>query len=101
MRFGLAKAQDKTEEGSEKHVSPAIRVHMRDMLDRIADRGKPVADIEQGYNSTTACILANMSQELGRSLEWDGKARKIKSDDEANKLLARPYRAPYVHPSKV
>ncbi|MDA7881500.1 Gfo/Idh/MocA family oxidoreductase [Akkermansiaceae bacterium] len=92
--------EDNTEEGIEKHVAPAVRVHMRDLLDRIADRGKPVADIEQGYLSTSACILANMSQELGRSLEWDGKARKINNDDEANKLLARPYRAPYVHPSK-
>ena len=92
--------EDKTEEKIEKHVAPAIRVHMRDLLDRIADRGKPVADIEQGYRSTAACILANMSQELGRSLEWDGKTRKINNDDEANKLLARPYRAPYVHPSK-
>ena len=92
--------EDNTEKDIEKHVAPAVRVHMRDLLDRIADRGKPVADIEQGYLSTSACILANMSQELGRSLEWDGKARKIKNDDDANKHLARPYRAPYKHPSK-
>ena len=29
-------------------------------------RGKPVADIEQGYISTTSCILANLSMKLGR-----------------------------------
>ena len=92
--------EDKTEEKLETHVAPAVRGHMRDLLDCIANRGKPVADIEQGYLSTSACILANMSQELGRSLEWDGKARKVKNDDEANKHLARPYRAPYTHPSK-
>lgn len=91
--------EDKTEEGIEKHVAPAIRGHMRDLLARIADRGRPVADIEEGYLSTTACILANMSQELGRSLAWDDKAYKIVGDDEANKLLARPYREGYTHPS--
>lgn len=91
--------EDKTEEGIEKHVAPAIRGYMRDLLARIADRGRPVADIEEGYRSTTACILANMSQELGRSLAWDDKAYKIVGDDEANKLLARPYREGYTHPS--
>lgn len=92
--------EDDTEKGIEKHVAPAVRVHMRDLLSRIADRGRPVADIEEGYRSTSACILANMSQELGRSLAWDGKGRKIPGDDAANKLLARPYREGYKHPSQ-
>lgn len=92
--------EDQTEKDLEKHVAPAVRGHMRDLLDCIADRGKPVADIEQGYLSTSACILANLSRDLGRSLAWDGEARRIANDDEANQLLARPYRDPYVHPSK-
>jgi hypothetical protein len=41
-----------------------------------------------------------MSQKLGRSLEWDAVARKIKNDEEANKHLARPYRDGYKHPSE-
>ena len=56
-----------------KHVQardPAIRVHMRDFLKAIDERGKPVADIEQGHISTASCILANMSQALGRSLAY-------------------------------
>ncbi len=92
--------EDKTEEGLETHVAPAVRGHMRDLLSRIEDRGRPVADIEEGYRSTSACLLANMSQELGRSLEWDAKATRIKGDDEANRRLARPYRKGYRHPSK-
>ena len=32
---------------------------------RSQTRGKPVADIEQGYISTAACILANLSMQLG------------------------------------
>jgi hypothetical protein len=59
---------------------------------------EPVADIEQGHISTTACILANLSAQLGRSLQWDEQLQKVVGDDEANRLLARPYREPWVHP---
>jgi predicted dehydrogenase len=90
--------EDRTEKDLERHVAPAIRAHMTDFLACIANRGTPVADIEQGYISTTACILANISQQLGRSLHWDAATGRVKGDEEANRLLRRPYRAPWVHP---
>ena len=90
--------EDKTEAELEKHVAPAIRGHMRDLLAAIETRSKPVADIEQGHISTASCILANMSQKLGRSLKWDSAKQRVIGDDEANRLLARPYRAPWKHP---
>ena len=43
--------EDKTEKDLEKHVAPAIRAHMKNLLACIATREKPVADIEQGYMS--------------------------------------------------
>ena len=57
-----------------------------------------MADIEQGHISTAACILANISMKLGRTLEWDAEKGKVVGDEEANRLLRRPYRAPWVHP---
>lgn len=90
--------EDNTEKDLEKHVAPAIRAHMKDFLTAIANRSKPVADIEQGYISTVACILANLSMQLGRTLEWDHTNGKVVGDDEANRLLRRPYRTPWVHP---
>lgn len=90
--------EDKTEKDLERHVAPAIRGHMKDMLAAIDKRSKPVADIEQGYISTTSCILANLSMKIGRSLEWDAANGRIAGDEEANKLLARLYRSPYAHP---
>jgi predicted dehydrogenase len=90
--------EDTTEKDIEIHVAPAVRYHMKDLLASIASRSKPVADIEQGYISTTACILANMSLKLGRSLTWDAKAGRIVGDEEANRLLQRPYRTPWAHP---
>ena len=90
--------EDKTEKDLEKHVAPAIRHHMLDLLAAIDSRGKPVADIEQGYMSTATCILANLSMKLGRTLKWDAQAGKIVGDDEANRLLRRAYRQPWAHP---
>lgn len=89
---------DKTEKDLEKHVAPAIRGHLRDLLAARESRGKPVADIEQGHISTASCILANMALDLGRSLKWDAKTQQIVGDAEANKRLRRTYRAPWVHP---
>jgi predicted dehydrogenase len=90
--------EDKTEKDLEKHVAPAIRGHMKDLLKCITTRAKPVADIEQGHISSSSCVLANIAMQLGRTLAWDPATHKVVGDDEANKLLARPYRAPWVHP---
>ncbi|MBS1855368.1 MAG: Gfo/Idh/MocA family oxidoreductase [Acidobacteria bacterium] len=90
--------EDKTEPRLEKHVAPAIRGHMKNLLEAIGTRGRPVSDIEEGYISSSCCILANMSLKLGRTLAWDAQKGMIAGDDEANRLLRRPYRAPWVHP---
>ncbi len=90
--------EDKTEKDLEQHCAPAIRGHMKNLLECRESRAKPVADIEQGHISTASCILANLSMKLGRSLRWDPKTQSVVGDAEANQLLARPYRAPYVHP---
>ncbi|HEV3278000.1 MAG TPA: Gfo/Idh/MocA family oxidoreductase [Terriglobia bacterium] len=91
--------EDKTEKDLETQCAPAIRHHMQDFLAAIATRGKPVADIEQGYISTTSCILANLSMKTGRTMAWDPQEGRVIGDAEANRLLARPYRSPWMHPT--
>jgi hypothetical protein len=90
--------EDRTEKDLERHVASAIRGHMKDFLASIESRKPPVADIEQGYISAASCILANISLQVGRSLTWDHAKGVVVNDAEANKLLRRPYRSPYVHP---
>jgi len=75
-----------------------MRRHWQSLLEAIATRGKPASDIEQGYISAASCILANMAMQLGRTLTWDAEKNQVVGDVEANRLLARPYRAPWVHP---
>jgi predicted dehydrogenase len=90
--------EDKTEERLEKHCAPAIRRHMQNLLAAVDGGPRPVADIEQGYISTSACILSNVAMELGRTLQWDAAAGRVVGDEEANRWLERPYRAPWRHP---
>ncbi|MEW6126854.1 MAG: Gfo/Idh/MocA family oxidoreductase [Acidobacteriota bacterium] len=90
--------EDKTEKDLEQHVAPAIRGHMKDFLRAIEKRSKPVASIEEGHISTASCILANISFDLGRTLNWDAQKQRVIGDEEANKRLARKYRAPWIHP---
>lgn len=90
--------EDKTEKDLERHVAPAIRYHLKDMLKAIAEQGRPVADIEQGHISTASCILANLALKTGRTLRWDPVKHEVVGDPEANRLLAKKYRKGYEHP---
>ena len=90
--------EDETEKDLERHVASAVRWHMMDLLKAINNRSKPVADIEQGFISSTSCILANVSAKLGRSLKYDPAKGQITGDREATGLLARDYRKPWKHP---
>ena len=59
------------------------------------------ADVEQGHLSATVCHLAKISCKLGRSVHLDPKTERFVGDPEADKLLKRDYRKPYVVPDEV
>ena len=90
--------QDLQNKDLEPRTGPANRRHQLDFLSAVDQRTRPAADIMQGHISTASCILANMSLKLGRALEWDAEAQVVPGDEEANAMLARPYREPWVHP---
>jgi len=90
--------EDKTEKDLERHVAAPMRRHWRNFLDCVDTRSQPVSNIEQGCITATACILANVACGLGRTLTWDPQKSQVVGDEEANRLLARPYRSPWVHP---
>jgi hypothetical protein len=93
--------EDVDEKGIELNAAPATRRHLLDFLAAIEKRSRPVADIEEGHISTASCILANVSMELGgRPLKYDPRQRSVVGDEEATRLLRRPYRAPWRHPSE-
>ena len=72
--------------------------HVLDFMAAREKRSRPLADIEEGHISSAMCVMANLSQELGRTLRYDPKTRTIPGDTEATRRLARNYRAPWTHP---
>ena len=72
--------------------------HCLDFMRARETRSRPVADIEEAHLSSACCELANIAQRLGRTLVYDPKTRTVLGDIEATRLLARPYRAPWIHP---
>lgn len=89
---------DLNEPRIELNAAPATRQHMRNFLQAIDAGTRPVADIEEGHISTASCILANLSMKLQRPLIYDPLTRIVPGDEEATRLLRRPYRAPWKHP---
>ncbi|GMV96571.1 MAG: dehydrogenase [Phycisphaerae bacterium] len=70
-----------------------------DFLAGIKAKKRPVCDIEIGHRSTVMSLLGMLSLKLGRSVQWDGDKEVIVGDDEANTLLSREYRKPWVYPT--
>ena len=55
-------------------------------------------DIAEGHLSASICHLGNISYRTGRKLQFDPKTEKFVNDPEADKLLTREYRKPYLMP---
>lgn len=58
-------------------------------------------DINEGFLSTSLPLLANISYRVGRNLTFVGDQEKFANDPEADALLTREYRKPYVVPAEV
>ncbi len=70
-------------------------LHARNFLDCVKSRERPIADVEQGHQVTTACHLANISLRTGKKIRWNPETEEIIGDAEASKWLERPYREPW------
>ena len=68
---------------------------MLNFLECMRSRKDPVAPVEVGHRSNTVCIITHIAMKLGRKLRWDPKTEQFIKDDEANKMLNYPHRAPW------
>jgi len=59
------------------------------------------ADVEQGHLSTSIPLLGNISYRTGRTLQFDPDRERFVDDDEANQMLTKQYRRPFVVPEEV
>ena len=68
---------------------------------RADDRSRMEGDITEGHATCSLIHLANTSYRLGRTLDIDPQAEKVRNDKEANAMLTRNYRSPFVIPNNV
>ena len=73
----------------------ADRDHHNNFFECVRSRETPAADIEQGFRSTAAVLLAGIALKVGRKLEWDGEREQFIRDEQADRHLTRAYRAPW------
>lgn len=65
-------------------------------LDCVKSRKEPVAPIEVGHRSCSACLLHQMAMKLKRKIYWDPEKEMIRNNDkEAIAMLSRPRRKKY------
>ena len=69
-------------------------------LECIKSRRQPIAPVEVGHRSCTACLIHHMAMKLKRKLYWDPVRERFKNDDEANAMLSRSQRPPYTTPAR-
>lgn len=97
--FTVYKGESNEKAMEEKaHGEDGSVLHMKNFLDACRSRNYNdlTADIEIGATSAALCHLANISYRVGRTLRWNEAARKFVNDPEADKLISREYRKPYV-----
>ena len=63
-------------EVAESSFGSATHRHVRNFLDCMKSRQKPVCDMETGFNSTLPCLLAIVSVKEGRTVKWDGRTAR-------------------------
>jgi predicted dehydrogenase len=75
-----------------------LKLLWADFMSSIETGRKGVANLEIAHRSSVLPLLGMISWRTGRSLDWDGEKSQIIGDTEANQLLSRPYRAPWIYP---
>lgn len=77
--------------------------HYKNFIEAVRSRNKSHLNgpVETAHTSSALAHLGNIAYRVGRVLTFDADKERFVSDDEANRLIKRKYRAPYVVPEKV
>ena len=94
---------DNREKGPTNSDRGELDMHFTNWFDAIRARDKSIQNgpVETGHLSSALAHLGNISYRLGRQLNFDPVAERFISDEDANRMLTREYRAPYILPEEV
>ena len=69
--------------------------HIRDFLDCVKSRGRPLCNAEVACHSHITCHAVNISLALGRQLKFDTTKSEFIDDAEANRFRSEALREPW------
>lgn len=78
-----------------------ISEHVADFLDCIRTRRQPVASAEVAHLTCGLVHLGDIAYRTARVLHFDPQTERILHDDEADRLLTKPYREPWGLPEQI
>ena len=96
----------KTYLGRERTPGPARKEggdHYKNFIDAVRAHDKKLLNgpVETAHLSASLAHLGNIAYRLDRKLKFDPTTEKFVGDKEANAMLSRKYRAPFIVPDKV
>jgi predicted dehydrogenase len=86
----------KSEIGPNEIHLPVSTDHHGNWLESIKAKKQPIAPVEVAHRSCSTCLVHHIVMKLKRKVYWDPAKEKFTNDDEANTMLARAQRAPYI-----
>jgi len=96
---------EKREKGPARSEGGELTLHFKNWFDAIRARDMSIQNgpVQTGHLSSSLAHLGNISYRLGRQLEFDPVAERFigEGENEANAMLSREYRAPYLLPEIV
>lgn len=69
--------------------------HRQNWFSSIRANRRPASDVEIGVHVVTLPIVGNIAYRLGRKVTYEYAVERFIADEEANRLLSIPYRAPW------
>jgi predicted dehydrogenase len=96
---------EKREKGPARSEDGELTLHFQNWFDAIRSRDMSIQNgpVQTAHLASSLAHLGNISYRLGRQLEFDPVAERFIGDGEgeANSMLTREYRAPYLLPEVV
>jgi hypothetical protein len=96
---------EKREKGPSRSEKGELTLHFQNWFDAIRARDMSIqhGPVQTGHLASSLAHLGNISYRLGRQLEFDSVAERFigEGESEANSMLTRDYRAPYLLPEIV
>jgi len=75
---------------------PDPEPQVTNFIDAVKNRKKFALNEQNGHRSCTLVNMGKIALELGRSLQFDPEKQEFVNDDEANALIFKPMRAPWI-----